>query len=72
MRYILIYYVFYFLSNFHQNLAFQIIQSTLIIFFNTRSLAVKFVLRFVTSEFSGDGILKVILIGSFRLSNKIF
>ena len=63
---------FYFLSNFRQNLAFQIIQSSLLIFLIWGSLAVKFILSFVTSEFSDVGVLNVILIGSSRLSNIIF
>ena len=35
-------------------------------------LAVKLVLRFVTSEFNGDDGLKVIFIGSSRFRNRIF
>ena len=65
MCYILIYHIFLFPE-------FQIIQRSLIIFFNMRVLAVKLVLRFVTSEFSGDCVLKLILTGSSRLSNRIF
>ena len=54
---------FYFLSNFCQKLAFQIMQNTDHIS-NRGSLAAKLVLCFATSEFSGDDVLKGLLIGN--------